>query len=137
LISRLIYSSVQLHSALGLGVHLILSPARLTASVSADARVFSICFSISQPDRDTDARASPCKLYLIYTALSPDLRTASSTSRRSFCFIAAPLPASRCLVAALLSSPAASAIPVVLCPPLAARDGIPLEQTPPNLSHEC
>jgi hypothetical protein len=63
---------------------------------------------------------------LIYTALSPDLRAASTTSRRSFCVIAAPLPASRCLVAALPALQAASAIPFVLLTPLTPRDGIQL-----------
>jgi hypothetical protein len=76
LISCLIYSPVQLRSTLGLGAHLILSPARLTASVSAHASVFSIPFSVSQPDHHTDARTSQCRVHLIYTALSPYLRTA-------------------------------------------------------------
>jgi hypothetical protein len=89
-------------------------------------RVF-ICFSVSQPDRHNDARASPRKAHLIYAALSQVLRTASPTSRGRFCVIAAPLPASRCLVAALPSSAAASAIPVVPLTPLTLRDGIQLE----------
>jgi hypothetical protein len=78
-------------STLGLGAHLILSPARLTASVSAHARVSSICFSASQPNRHTDARASPRRVHLHYTALSPDLRTASTTSLHCFLQLAALL----------------------------------------------
>jgi hypothetical protein len=126
LISHLIYSLVQPHSTLGLGAHLILSPDGLTASVSAHMRVFSISFSVSQPDHHIDACASPRRTHLIYTALSPDLRTSFTTSRHRFCVTAAPLPAIRCLVAVLPSSPAASAIPILLLTPLSPRDGIQL-----------
>jgi hypothetical protein len=58
-------------------------------------------------------------------------------SRRRFCFITAPIPASRCVVAALLSPPAASAIPVVLLTPLTPRDGGSVAVHLPNLQHEC
>jgi hypothetical protein len=63
---------------------------------------------------------------LIYTALSPDPHTASTTSRRRFCVTAALLPANRCIVAALPSSPAASAIPFVLLTPLTPQFAIQL-----------
>jgi hypothetical protein len=89
LLSHRIYSPVQLRSTPGLGAHSILYLARLTASVSAHATVFSIRFSVSQPDRHNDARASPLRIHLIYTAPSPDLLTASASSLRRFLQFAA------------------------------------------------
>jgi hypothetical protein len=86
-----------------------ISPASFYRSVSsARSRSLHIIRRISSPDRSLPSihllsrliyspvhlrstlgvGASPRRVHLIYTTLSPDLRTASTTSRRSFCVIA-------------------------------------------------
>jgi hypothetical protein len=103
--------------------------ARLTASVSVIARLLPIWLSASRPDRHTSARASAHRVQLTYAPLSPDPRAASTSSCRRFGIIAAPLPASRCPVAALSSSPAATAIHVVLFTRVMPRAAVQLYQT--------
>jgi hypothetical protein len=121
LIFHSICSPDQLRSTLGLGPHLILSPARLTASLPAHAKVFSICFSVSQPDRHTDARAddtrSPPRCHKICAPLPPYRAAASVSSLRRH--LRRRLPRPRC--AAHSTHPAKRRSVVV---------------NPPNLQHE-
>jgi hypothetical protein len=73
-------------------LHLIWSPARFAASVSAHARLFSVCFSASPPDPHTDAEASPCRAHLICAPLSRDVDTTITRSAHRFHHTAVSLP---------------------------------------------